>query len=540
MLIWVLLGFLVKLTPSGITGSQYESTTVGVAGDTCALIPIGTANTAFQNNVNDEQTFTLEIVIDEDDHLTGVTFLNALYNNMSIELGPDEYIETGDPSWSCWTDGLPPWVIDDTYVNCGKLDEAGCISYRTQTFEWTELMEGLMFWFLLSEAGGDSYSLETSVMVSYLDAADGDIEKSVNGTWSALFSSTHLEEAFGIVLPTMEVRVTSYEIGQATAGLAVLDMVMELYLSDEDMWDFWDNDGDNAMTLSSSDAALGAEDAIITYDGNRTWTVSLDVEVCELAGAADLVVTKPIWDYAIKYPISSTLSIDMMAACPSTNSIGDLPTGTATDVYSDASQTTAASSFYLGDTVYACTTLSPYAGSLASVELATLMLTQSTTDIDLTSAVTASAPTGIPGGAGKRICISFVLPESLSASLGGISTTATATYSLTYAESRRRLSSREHNVPFVFSVRDSGCHFEDGSVAMPGDVKRVPCAYFGMEVQRCQNYQWETIEDTCSLFYITTKQPLLQAGFACSVLLIFISYFSYLVQASKLTKIGKD
>jgi len=540
MLIWVLLGFLVKLAPSGITGSEYTATSEGEAGDTCAFIPIG-ANTAFQNDVDGAQTFTLEVVIDEHDHLTGVTFLNARLNTMDIELGPTEYIQTGDESWSCWSDGQPPWVLaSGQYVNCGLLDFAGCISYRTHTFEWNELMEGLMFWFLLSEAGGDSYSLETRVMVSYLDSQDGDIEKSVNGTWSALFSSTHLEEAFGIVLPTMEVRVTSYEIGQVTGGIAVLDMVMELYLSNETMWDFWNNDGDNAMTLSSSDAALNAEYATINYDGGRTWTVSLDVQVCDLAGAADLVVTKPIWDYAIKYPISSTLSIDMMAACPSTNSIGDLPTGTATNVYSDASQTTAASSFYLGDTVYACTTLSPYAGSLASVELATLMLTQSTTNIDLTSAVTTSTPTGIPGGAGKRICISFVLPESLSASLGGISTTATATYSLTYATSRRRLSSREHNVPFVFSVRDSGCYFEDGSVAMPGDVKRVPCAYFGMEVQRCQNYQWETIEDTCSLFYITTKQPLLQAGFACSVLLIFISYFSYLVQASKLTKIGKD
>merc|ERR550539_1051276 len=119
----------------------------------------------------------------------------------------------------------------------------------------------------------------------------------------------------------------------------------------------------------------------------------------------------------------------MQSACPQFNPIGALPTESSSTVYRDSSYATEASDFYLGDTVYVCTRLSSDYGTLASATFDSLSITQSTTTTDLTSQTTELSTSVVSTG-NIEICISFSLPETLSASPIGTSSTVSTTYSL--------------------------------------------------------------------------------------------------------------
>merc|ERR1719317_373664 len=173
------------------------------------------------------------------------------------------------------------------------------------------------------------------------------------------------------------------------------------------MWDLLPNE---PIVLESEETAFNLDEAVITKLGNddRSWQAVLSVSVCDLSGPQALTIVKPVLDQAVQYDVSSSLEIDMQSACPQFSPIGDLPTTSSSTVYSDSSYTTEATDFFLGDTVYVCSTLSSEYGTLASVSFDSLSITQSTTT-DLTSQTTELSTSVVSTGS-IEICISFPLP----------------------------------------------------------------------------------------------------------------------------------
>jgi len=314
-----------------------------------------------------------------------------------------------------------------------------------------------------------------------------------------------------------------------------LTMTMDLYISDESTWDL---EYDFLPTLDSESSAFNTDDAIITATGNsRTYDVSLDVSVCDLSGTEVLTVVKGIQDQSVRYFSEFDLQISLGALCPST-SIGTLPiTGTST-LYSDSALSNDATEYYLGDTVYFCAAFSTY-GDVASISLDSLTLTQSSTDTDVTSDTsTVTSPSPSP----TQLCISFPLPldsSTLSADVNGLSTTITGVYSLTYTDSsRRRLQKTEtiHSLDHQFSLRSSNCILDSGKIAHLGEIRTLPCPYYGLQRQQCQNFEWHTVSESCSNFYVGQMSAFEQFGLLISVstLVIFSASFLCVAPSDKL------
>jgi len=351
-------------------------------------------------------------------------------------------IRSGMDWWNCAGDLVPPFLHDDAGIVGCKTEIDGCWQSSFAGVTWDEVQEGRMFWFLLvpDEEEEDQYTLSSTMRITWLDA-----QTATNVTIDDVFTTTlnvnELDE-LGIIVPTMDVRVTNYEIGAVDSnGRALLLLEMELYLSDENMWSLLP---DEPIELESEETAFNLDEAVISKIGNddRSWEAVLSVSVCDLSGPQALTIVKPVLDKAVQYDVSSSLEIDMQSACPQFSPIGDLPTTSSSTVYSDSSYTIEATDFYLGDTVYVCSTISSQYGTLASVSFDSLSITQSTTTTDLTSQTTELSTSVVSTGI-IETCISFTLPETLTAVPVGTPSKVSTTYSLTYTDpstGRRLLS----------------------------------------------------------------------------------------------------
>ena len=96
------------------------------------------------------------------------------------------------------------------------------------------------------------------------------LRTATNVTMDDVFTTTlnvnELDE-LGIIVPTMDVRVTNYEIGAVDSdGRALLLLEMELYLSDETMWDLLP---DQPIELESEETAFNLDDAVISKKGSN-------------------------------------------------------------------------------------------------------------------------------------------------------------------------------------------------------------------------------------------------------------------------------
>merc|ERR550534_3610000 len=139
------------------------------------------------------------------------------------------------PWWNCAVDFYPAELHDFFGVKGCVLEANGCSRSLFKGVEWSEIQEGRMFWLLLapSETDPDMYTLTTSMEIMYWDAS-----ASQNVTLVDQFK-TELDEAALVELqiapPTMDIRVTNYEIGAVNSeNKALIRLEMELYLSDED------------------------------------------------------------------------------------------------------------------------------------------------------------------------------------------------------------------------------------------------------------------------------------------------------------------
>jgi len=477
--------------------------------------------------------FSFTVKIDAEDDLKHVHFLHA--NNPEMNLvGP---VESGMTWWNCAEDIYPESIHTILGVQGCVQVANGCSTSSFATVQWWQVQEGRMFWFLLEPTSDPNrYSLSTDIEVKYLDtSASKDVI--IRDKYVSELLKTELDE-LGIAPPTMDIRVTEYEIGAVNSqNQALIRLEMELHLSDEVTWDLLSSE---PPTLESEETAFNVNEAVITKVGNdvRTWQAVLSVSVCDLSGPRTLTVTKPVLDQAVQFTVSSTLEIDMQSACPQNNPIGDLPTESSSTVYSDASYTTENRDFYLGDTVYACTTLSSNYATLASAAFDSLSITQSTTTTDLTSQTTQLSTSVVSTGT-VQTCISFTLPETLTAVPVGTPSQVSTTYSLTYTDpstGRRLLSTDFLSSDFKINIRSSDCTYPDGKVARLGDLRTLPCqSGYGVETRKCHNHRWEMVEE-CSLSYLSHFSRL-QSGL-CVFSVLAACYFSSGFFSN--FKVGKD
>jgi len=493
-------------------------------GQTCAEIGIVSARLE-----PTQREFSFNVQTQQGDDLEQFTFLRAGDSEMNL-VGP---IVSGMEWWTCSADTIPPPIWDQAGVVGCIIESDGCWSSAFGGVTWAEIQEGRMFWFLLipSDTDPDSYTLTTEMEMIYFDSQAGESVTLVDD-FSTSLDTTELDE-LGITVPTMDIRVTTYEIGMVNeAGRALLRLEMELYLSDENMWELLPSE---ALSLESEETAFNIDEAVITKIGNddRTYEAVLTVSVCDLSSAQTLTISKPVQDQSVRYTVSSSLEIDMQSACPQFSPIGDLPTSSSSSVYSDSSLTTEATEFYLGDTVYVCSALSSDYGTLASIAFDSLSITQSTTTTDLTSQTTELSTSVVSTG-NIEICTSFPLPETLSASPIGTSSTVSSTYSLTYTDpstSRRLLSTDLFGSELSINIKSSGCTYPNGKVAKLGDFHSSPCKNgYGSESRQCQHHRWEMVEE-CSLSYISHLSSL-QTGF-CVISVLAACYFSSRLSSAK-------
>lgn len=502
---------------------------ITVHGQSCADVGIVSARLE-----PTQAQFSFSVQTDIGDDLQHFIFLRATDPEMNL-YGP---VVSGMTWWNCAKDFLPPEIHSLVGVNECVIETDGCSSSSFAGVKWSEVQEGRMFWFLLepSESDPTKYTLTTDMEIMYWDSSASQNVTIVDQFESEL-DETELDE-LGIAPPTMEIRVTNYEIGAVNSeNKALIRLEMELYLSDEATWDL---KSDEPPTLGSEETAFNVNEAVISKVGNdvRTWQAVLSVSVCDLSGPRTLTIVKPVLDQAVQYYVSSTLEIDMQSACPQFNPIGDLPTESSSKVYSDSSYTTEASDFYLGDIVYVCTTLSSDFGTLASAAFDSLSITQSTTTTDLTSQTTELSTSVVSTGI-IETCISFTLPETLTAVPVGTPSTVSTTYSLTYtapSTGRRLLSTDFLNSDFNINIRSSDCTYPDGKVARLGDLRTLPCqSGYGVETRKCHNHRWEMVEE-CSLSYLSHFSRL-QSGL-CVFSVLAACYFSSGLFSN--FKVGKD
>jgi len=484
-----------------------------------------------------QQELSFKVQTQQGNDLLSFEFVDATLPEMNL-YGP---ITATTPWWTCAEVVYPPILHEISGVKGCIIESDGCWSSSFAGVKWDQIMEGRMFWFLLvpNEEQEDQYTLSSTMRITWLDAQTGD-DVTIDDIFNTTLDVNELDE-LGIIVPTMDVRVTNYEIGAVDSnGRALLLLEMELYLSDETMWDLLPN---KPIELESEETAFNLDEAVITKIGNddRSWQAVLSVSVCDLSGPQALTIVKPVLDQAVQYDVSSSLEIDMQSACPQFSPIGDLPTISSSTVYSDSSYTIEATDFYLGDTVYVCSTISSQYGTLASVSFDSLSITQSTTKTDLTSQTTELSTTVVSTG-NIEICISFPLPETLGSSPVGLESTVSTTYSLTYTDpstGRRLLSTDLFDSPELsLNIRSSGCTYPNGKVAKIGDFHRLPCTSgYGVETRKCERHQWEMVEG-CSLSYFSQLSlSRLQTGL-CVFSVLTACYFSSRFFSD--IKVGKD
>lgn len=484
-----------------------------------------------------QQELSFKVQTQQGNDLQSFVFLRATLPEMNL-YGP---IQSGMDWWTCSADTIPEVVWEAAGVRGCIIENNGCWSSSFAGVTWPQIQEGRMFWFLLipDDDVEDRYTLSTTMEITYLDS-----QTNTNVTFEDTFTSSldtdELDE-LGIIVPTMDVRVTNYEIGAiGSDGRALLLLEMRLFLSDETMWDLLP---DETIVLESEETAFNLDEAVITKIGSddRSWQAVLSVSVCDLSGPQALTIVKPVQDQAVQYDVSSSLEIDMQSACPQFSPIGDLPTTSSSTVYSDSSYTIEATDFYLGDTVYVCSTISSQFGTLASVSFDSLSITQSTTTTDLTSQTTELSTSVVSTG-NIEICISFPLPETLGSSPVGLESTVSTTYSLTYTDpstGRRLLSTDLFDSPGLsLNIRSSGCTYPNGKVAKIGDFHRLPCTNgYGVETRKCERHKWEMVEE-CSLSYFSQLSlSRLQTGL-CVFSVLTACYFSSRFFSD--VKVGKD
>jgi len=486
-----------------------------------------------------QQELSFKVQTQAGNDLQSFHFVGATLDEMNLN-GP---IASGMRWWTCAADTIPPVLHAISGVKGCIIETNGCWQSSFAGVKWEQIQEGRMFWFLLvpdetAEDEEDKYTLSSTMQMTWLDASTN-TNVTIDDIFTTTLDVTELDE-LGIIVPTMDIRVTNYEIGAISNGRALLLLEMELYLSDETMWDLLPNE---PIVLESEETAFNLDEAVITKLGNddRSWQAVLSVSVCDLSGPQALTIVKPVLDQAVQYDVSSSLEIDMQSACPQFSPIGDLPTTSSSTVYSDSSYTIEATDFYLGDTVYVCSTISSEYGTLASVSFDSLSITQSTTKTDLTSQTTELSTSVVSTG-NIEICISFPLPEALGSSPVGLESTVSTTYSLTYTDpstGRRLLSTDLFDSPELsLNIRSSGCTYPNGKVAKIGDFHRLPCTSgYGVETRKCERHQWEMVEG-CSLSYFSQLSlSRLQTGL-CVFSVLTACYFSSRFFSD--IKVGKD
>jgi len=471
----------------------------------------------------DPVKWTLTVNKPIDDILYHIRFQNATDDSMNLE---EDLPVSGDNLWwPCTKDGFDGWpenVLKTLFIGCNRFapgNEPSKACYNVADMgsgvTWDEIQEGRMFWFLLeADPDTETYTLTSYLEVLYYSSSAGENVTTTEQTKEEGLTVTTLRDALNLDVPDLQVRTTFFQTTVPVGGSSTVNMKVELSNNkevewnmnlDEDPWFATDDSGISGATITK-----GSHD--------REWTISFTVDVCSVGTSTNFDLFKSLQDKSVRFEAYERVTVNLASLCASNHNIGTLPASATMSVYEDSALTSQATEFYLGDTLYINSVFTTFS-SLSSITIESASLTQDSVETDITSSmVEVSSSTTAHSS-------SLTLTESIvSGSVEGITTTLSISYTLNYANTRRRLTKNYEVESFkqAITIKHSGCKHTNGLFAHPGEMEKISCSFSGYKVSECRNNHWEIIDESqCQLLWQKGSQSLLVLVF------LFVVYFGF-------------